>query len=124
MLVKVQGKDTDAVVQALSRHVRQLPATLRRSLNWDRGLEMARHKEFTVAKVNVYFCDPQSLWQRGNDENTNLLLRQYCPEEPTLPLSRKRSSTRSRSLEINVPEKPWVSKLLRLDLHASVASTV
>jgi IS30 family transposase len=97
MLVNVPGKDTEAVVQALSRHVRKLPATLRRSLTWDRGLEMARHKEFTVAtKVKVNFCDPQSPWQRGTNENTNLLLRQYSPEEPTLPLSRKRSSTRSR----------------------------
>jgi IS30 family transposase len=57
MLVKVPGKDTEAVVQALSRHVRKLPETLRRSLTWDRGLEMARRKEFTVAtKVKVYFC--------------------------------------------------------------------
>jgi IS30 family transposase len=77
MLVKVPGKDTEAVVQALSRHVRKLWATLRRSLTWDRGLEMARHKEFTVAtKVRVYFCHPQSPWQRGTNENTNLLLRQ------------------------------------------------
>jgi IS30 family transposase len=80
MLVKVPGKDTEAVVQPLSRHVRKLPASLRRSLTWDRGLEMARHKEFTVAtNVKVYFCDPQSPWQRGTNENTNLLLRQYFP---------------------------------------------
>ena len=80
MLVKVPGKDTEAVVRALSRHVRKLPASLRRSLTWDRGLEMARHKEFTVAtNVKVYFCDPQSPWQRVTNENTNLLLRQYFP---------------------------------------------
>lgn len=97
MLVKVPGKDTEAVVQALSRHVRKLPASLRRSLTWDRGLEMARHKEFTVAtNVKVYFCDPQSPWQRGTNEDTNLLLRQYFPEEPTCLPSLKRSSTRSR----------------------------
>src|SRR5271156_3715213 len=66
MLVKVPGKDTEAVVRALSRHVRKLPASLRRSLTWDRGLEMARHKEFTVAtNVKVSFCAPQSPWQRG-----------------------------------------------------------
>ena len=89
MLVKVPGKDTEAVVQALSRQVRKLPATLRRSLTWDRGLEMARHKEFTVAtKVKVYFCDPQSPWQRGTNENTNLLLRQYFPRGTDLaPIS-------------------------------------
>jgi transposase, IS30 family len=80
MLVKVPSKETEAVFAALSEHVRQLPATLRRSLTWDRGLEMAKHKEFTVATdVQVYFCDPQSPWQRGSNENTNLLLRQYFP---------------------------------------------
>src|ERR1700733_2681555 len=80
MLIKVPGKETAVVVAALSKHVRKLPATLRRSLTWDRGLEMAKHKEFTVATdVQVYFCDPQSPWQRGTNENTNLLLRQYFP---------------------------------------------
>ena len=81
MLVKVPSKDTAVVVAALSNRVRKLPATLRRSLTWDRGLEMAKHKEFTVATdVQVYFCDPQSPWQRGSNENTNLLLRQYFPK--------------------------------------------
>src|SRR5579864_8956191 len=80
MLIKVPGKDTAVVVAALSKHVRKLPTTLRRSLTWDRGLEMAKHKDFTVATdVQVYFCDPQSPWQRGTNENTNLLLRQYFP---------------------------------------------
>ena len=78
MLVKVSSKDTATVVAALGRHVRRLPASLRRSLTWDRGLEMAKHKSFTVAtNVKVYFCDPQSPWQRGSNENTNGLLRQY-----------------------------------------------
>jgi IS30 family transposase len=80
MLIKVPSKETEVVVAALSQHVRKLPATLRRSLTWDRGLEMAKHKDFTVATdVQVYFCDPQSPWQRGTNENTNLLLRQYFP---------------------------------------------
>src|SRR6202044_3036600 len=80
MLIKVRSKETEAVVAALSQQVRKLPATLKRSLTWDRGLEMARHKDFTVAtNVQVYFCDPQSPWQRGTNENTNLLLRQYFP---------------------------------------------
>src|SRR5271167_5263294 len=78
MLIKVPSKETEAVVAALSQHVRKLPASLKRSLTWDRGLEMAKHKDFTVAtNVQVYFCDPQSPWQRGTNENTNLLLRQY-----------------------------------------------
>jgi IS30 family transposase len=78
LLVKVPSKDTATVVDALTRQVRKLPASLRRSLTWDRELEMAKHKSFTVAtKVNVYFCDPQSPWQRGTNENTNGLLRQY-----------------------------------------------
>ncbi len=80
MLIKVPSKDTATVVGALSKHVRKLPAELRRSLTWDRGKEMADHKNFTVAtKVQVYFCDPRSPWQRGSNENTNGLLRQYFP---------------------------------------------
>lgn len=70
--IEVSSKDTATVVNALTRQVRRLPASLRGSLTWDRGLEMAKHKSFTVAtKVNVYFCDPQSPWQRGTNENTN-----------------------------------------------------
>lgn len=81
MLVKVKGKDTASVVQALSVQIRKLPAELRRSLTWDRGGEMAQHKQFTVATdVKVYFCDPHSPWQRGTNENTNRLLRQYFPK--------------------------------------------
>jgi IS30 family transposase len=81
MLIKVQGKDTASVVSALSKQVRKLPLELRRSLTWDRGKEMADHKSFTVATdVQVYFCDPRSPWQRGSNENTNGLLRQYFPK--------------------------------------------
>ena len=80
MLVKVKGRDTSSVVSALSRQVRTLPKALRGSLTWDRGTEMASHKDFTVATdVKVYFCDPRSPWQRGSNENTNGLLRQYLP---------------------------------------------
>lgn len=81
MLVRVVGKDTVSVVKALSKHVRRLPAELRQSMTWDRGTELANHKDFTIAtNVKVYFCDPQSPWQRGTNENTNRLLRQYFPE--------------------------------------------
>ena len=84
-LVKVPSKDTAVVVAALSRQIRKLPATLRRWLTWDRGLEMAKHKTFTVATdVKVYFCDPQSPWHRGSNENTNELLRQCFPKRTDL----------------------------------------
>ena len=85
LLVKVQGKDTTSVVTALSKQVRKLPSALRRSLTWDRGMELAHHKRFTVATdVQVYFCDPRSPWQRGTNENTNRLLRQYFPKGTNL----------------------------------------
>ena len=81
MLVKLKSKDSEQVARALAKHVLQLPATLRRSLTWDRGSEMAAHKDFSVATdVKVYFCDPHSPWQRGSNENTNGLLRQYFPK--------------------------------------------
>jgi len=80
MLVKLPRRDTATVVGALAKHVRKLPEELRRSLTWDQGKEMAGHKRFTVAtNVKVYFCDPRSPWQRGSNENTNGLLRQYFP---------------------------------------------
>jgi IS30 family transposase len=81
MLVAVDGKDTRSVTTALSTQVRRLPEQLRSSLTWDRGTEMAEHARFTIATdVKVYFCDPQSPWQRGSNENTNGLLRQYLPK--------------------------------------------
>ena len=80
MLVKLPRKDTTTVVAALAKHVRKLPEELRRSLTWDQGKEMHAHKRFTVAtNVQVYFCDPRSPWQRGSNENTNGLVRQYFP---------------------------------------------
>jgi IS30 family transposase len=81
MLVKVDSKHTDVVVSALSKKIKKLPPALRRSLTWDRGKELSQHKQFTIdTKVQVYFCDPQSPWQRGSNENTNGLLRQYFPK--------------------------------------------
>ena len=81
ILVKVPGKDAPTVAKAMSRQVRRLPATLRRSVTLDRGPEFAAHKKFSVAaEVKVYFCDPKSPWQRGTNENTNRLLRQYFPD--------------------------------------------
>jgi len=125
MLIKVPSKDTAVVVAALSKHVRKLPATLRRSLTWDRGLEMAKHKEFTVATdVKVYFCDPQSPWQRGSNENTNLLLRQYFPRGTDLsPFSQAQLD--QVSLRLNQrPRKTLGFQTPASKLQASVASTI
>ena len=81
MLVKVASKDTETVINALIKNARKLPQELYKSLTWDRGKEMAGHKRFTLATdIRVYFCDPQSPWQRGSNENTNGLLRQYFPK--------------------------------------------
>ncbi len=81
MLAKVNSKDTETVINALITHAHKLPRELYKSLTWDRGKEMADHTRFTLATdIKVYFCDPQHPWQRGSNENTNGLLRQYFPK--------------------------------------------
>lgn len=81
MLQKIPDKNSVRVARALARKIKRLPKELRRSLAWDRGIEMASYKQFTLATdVQVYFCDPYSPWQRGSNENTNGLLRQYFPK--------------------------------------------
>jgi len=81
MLAKVANKETQTVVSALIRQAKKLPTELYKSLTWDRGKELADHRRFTLAtNIDVYFCDPQSPWQRGSNENTNGLLRQYFPK--------------------------------------------
>jgi len=81
MLVRTSRKDTATVVKALTAHAQKLPRELYKSLTWDRGSEMAGHKKFSLATdIKVYFCDPQQPWQRGSNENTNALLRQYFPK--------------------------------------------
>lgn len=81
MLAKVGGKETQTVVAALTAQVQHLPRELRQTLTWDRGKELADHKSLTLATdLDIYFCDPQSPWQRGTNENTNRLLRQYFPK--------------------------------------------
>lgn len=81
MLAKVDSKDTETVINALIKHAHSLPRELYQSLTWDRGKEMAEHQRFTLATdIKVYFCDPQNPWQRGSNENTNGLLRQYFPK--------------------------------------------
>jgi IS30 family transposase len=123
-LVKVPSKDTAVVVAALTRHVRKLPTALRRSLTWDRGLEMAKHKTFTVAtNVKVYFCDPQSPWQRGSNENTNGLLRQYFPRGTDLS-GYTQSELDKVALRLNQrPRKTLGFQTPASKLRASAAST-
>jgi IS30 family transposase len=123
-LIKVPSKDTAVVVAALSRQIRKLPATRRRSLTWDRGLEMAKHKTFTVpTDVKVYFCDPQSPWQRGTNENTNGLLRQYFPNRTDLSGYRQAELDKV-ALRLNQrPRKTLGFQTPASRLQESVAST-
>lgn len=124
MLVKVNGKDTKTVVTALRTQVRKLPQLLRQSLTWDRGMELADHKTFTLATdTHVYFCDPQSPWQRGTNENTNRLLRQYFPRGTDLSAH---SQTELNRIAQKLNQRP--RKILGHEtpvdrLQASIAST-
>jgi IS30 family transposase len=87
MLAKVANKDTKSVVSALIKQSQKLPRELYKSLTWDRGKELSDHKRFTLeTDIDVYFCDPQSPWQRGSNENTNRLLRQYFPKGTNLSI--------------------------------------
>lgn len=100
-LVRVAGKDTTSVVNALIREVQRLPTGLMASLTWDRGLELAQRHRFAVATdVAVYFCDPQSPWQRDTNENTNGLLRQYLPDGTDLSTYTQRDLDRI-TLQLN-----------------------
>ena len=124
MLVKVSGKDTETVINALVRQARSLPKELYRSLTWDRGSEMADHQRFTLATdINVYFCDPQSPWQRGSNENTNRLLRQYFPKGTDLSVH---SQVKLNAVARQLNERP--RKTLEFEtpaerFNACVAST-
>jgi IS30 family transposase len=124
MLVKIASKDSETVVNALIKHVRKLPQELYKSLTWDRGTEMAEHKRFTVATdIQVYFCDPQHPWQRGSNENTNGLLRQYFPKGTDLSVY---SQAKLNAVARRLNERP--RKTLNFDtpaerFHQTVAST-
>ncbi len=106
VLVKVDGKDTMNVVSALSKQMSKLPQLLQQSLTWDRGTEMAAHSDFSVAtNMDVYFCDPQSPWQRGTNENTNGLLRQYFPKGSCLSIFSQKELDRIATKLNNRPRK-------------------
>ncbi|MES2180656.1 MAG: IS30 family transposase [Pseudomonadota bacterium] len=121
MLVKVAGKDTETVVNALIEHAHKLPQELYKSLTWDRGKEMAAHKRFTLATdVQVYFCDPRHPWQRGSNENTNGLLRQYFPKGMSLAnysqaklnaVARKLNERPRKTLNYQTPAERFVQSV-------------
>ena len=124
MLEKIKNKDTESVVSALIKQSKKLPTELYKSLTWDRGKEMAGHQRFTLATdIDVYFCDPQSPWQRGSNENTNGLLRQYFPKGTDLSVH---SQTKLNAVARQLNERP--RKTLEFEtpaqrFNACVAST-
>jgi IS30 family transposase len=118
------GRDTHNVVRVLQRQVRRLPRGLMQTLTWDRGKEMAAHRRFTIAtNVQVYFCDPRSPWQRGSNENTNGLLRQYLPTGTDLSMVTQRELDRiARQLNTR-PRKTLGFRTPAATLAETVAST-
>ena len=124
MLAKVNNKNSDTVIKALIRQSKRLPSELYKSLTWDRGSELTRHKEFTFAtNIQVYFCDPRSPWQRGSNENTNGLLRQYFPKGTDLSQhSQKHLNAVARQLNER-PRKTLDYETPADRFNASVAST-
>lgn len=124
MLAKVGNKDSHSVIQALIKQARKLPKDLYRSLTWDRGCEMAGHKAFTLATdIDVFLCDPHSPWQRGTNENTNRLLRQYFPKGTDLSIhSQAKLSAVARQLNER-PRKTLGYETPAERFNACVAST-
>jgi IS30 family transposase len=124
MLVKVASKDAETFVNTLIKNARKLPPELYKSLTWDRGTEMAGHQRFTLATdIKVYFCDPQSPWQRGTNENTNGLLRQYFPKGTdisTYPQAKLNAVARQLNTR---PRKTLNYETPAERFHQSVAST-
>jgi IS30 family transposase len=124
MLVSVPSKDTKTVINALIKHAHKLPRELYKSLTWDRGSEMANHKRFSLATdIEVYFCDPRSPWQRGSNENTNGLLRQYFPKGMDLSnIHQNRLNAVARQLNER-PRKTLAFKTPAHRFNQCVAST-
>ena len=124
MLAKIEKKTAETVAVALTKHAQRLPTELYKSLTWDRGTEMANHRQFTLAtNIAVYFCDPKSPWQRGSNENTNRLLRQYLPKGIDLSMytqaqlnkvARQLNERPRKTLEYETPAEKF---------HACVAAT-
>ena len=124
MLVKVTNKDTQTVVSALIKQAKKLPTELYKSLTWDRGKELAAHKQFTLATdIDVYFCDPQSPWQRGSNENTNGLLRQYFPKGTDLSVYAQAELNKVARQLNELPRKTVEFETPAERFNACVAST-
>ena len=124
LLVKVNGKDTKTVIDALIKQARKLPRELRLSLTWDRGKELSDHKRFSLATdIDVYFCDPQSPWQRGSNENTNGLLRQYFPKGTDLSVHSQRHLNKVARQLNGRPRKTLKYETPAERFNACVAST-
>lgn len=124
MLAKVEKKDTETVINALIKQAHKLPRELYKSLTWDRGKEMADHRRFSLATdIDVYFCDPKSPWQRGSNENTNGLLRQYFPKGTDLSVhSQAKLNAVARQLNER-PRKTLEFQTPAARFNACVAST-
>ena len=104
VLVKLDGKDAETVTNALIHQIKILPQILRKTLTWDRGMELAYHKKITIAtNIKVYFCDPKSPWQRGTNENTNGLLRQYFPKKTNLSVH---TQTKLNKIALRLNQRP------------------
>lgn len=124
LLIKVSSKEAESVRRALTRRVQRLPNGLMASLTWDRGLEMAQHKRFTVATdVQVYFCDPQSPWQRGTNENTNGLLRQYFPKGTNLSTFTQ-TQLNAVALRLNTRPRKTLGFMTPAEKLASIVATI
>ena len=123
MLAKVNGRDTETVINALIKQSRKLPRELYKSLTWDRGKELADHRKFTLATdIDVYFCDPRSPWQRGSNENTNGLLRQYFPKRTDLSVHSQTELNRVARQLNERPRKTLGFKTPAVKFNACVAS--
>ena len=119
-MIALPSRSTDDVVPAVARHVQTLPDQLRKTLTWDRGNEMAKHAQFTIdTGVQVYFCNPHSPWQRGTNENTNGLLRQYFPKGTDLSKPRDSDLAAVAAALNSRPRKTlgWKTPAEALDQH-------
>ena len=124
IILKLKGKDATSVTQALTDKLETLPQALKKSLTWDRGMELAKHAELTEKTgIPIYFCDPQSPWQRGTNENTNSLIRQYFPKKTCLAQHSQEKLNQVADQLNNRPRKTLMFETPKQVLQKSVALT-